>query len=772
MDEPSVLDYLKSLIDPRRERIRIPPAEEQDGAGPEPLALGGTAPEVEADREPVARPGVEAAPPEVVMTTETPAPVPVERAAPPPDQPPQAGRWPWRAIAALVLSLAAQLALEPPAREPARGVVLYVLAAAAAVWGLLAGEWRPAPLPRVRQHVDSFSIRRNALLTAAVLTLLAFFALGGNRFTAFNVLVWGLAIGYTVAGFWLPGKRARLWWLQVRAFLRRPRLDVRLTSQSLLVLAAVALVLFFRFYRLEQVPPEMFSDHAEKLQDVLDVLTGQTRIFFPRNTGREAFQMYLTAFTARYLGFGLTFMALKMGTALAGLFTFPFIYLLGAELANRRVGLLAVVLAGISYWLNVITRVALRFSLYSLFAAPTLYFLARGLRRQNRNDFIWAGFFLGLGLHGYSPFRLVPFMVVILVGLYLLHRRTARHIQQTFWNLSIVVVVSFVVFLPLLRFVLESPQNREIFTYRSLTRLGTVERDYPAPVGEVFLDNLWRGVTMFAWDNGVTWVHSVPSRPALEVVSAALFHLGVVLLAVRYVRRRQWEDAFLLLSVVLLIMPSVLSLAFPAENPSLNRTAGAVVPVFLIAAVALDAVMNAFERGLGGRRGRQAGWGVAVLLLVWSSFNNYDLIFNRYFRQFQAGAWNTTELGAVIRGFADSVGSEDTAWVIPWPHWVDTRLVGINAGVPVKDYAIPRERLYETVEVPGVKLFLFKPEDLETLQVLNTLYPNGVLSTYTSKVPTKDFMLYLVISDSPPPSPTESPNLPERSPVPGEAPYP
>ena len=91
----------------------------------------------------------------------------------------------------------------------------------------------------------------------------------------------------------------------------------------------------------------MVSDHAEKLLDVWDVLHGQTSIFFPRNTGREAIQMYLTAGIIQLFHTGYTFLSLKIGTILAGLLTLPFIYLLGKELANRRVGLLALLFAGI-----------------------------------------------------------------------------------------------------------------------------------------------------------------------------------------------------------------------------------------------------------------------------------------------------------------------------------------------------------------------------------------------------------------------------------------
>ena len=71
-------------------------------------------------------------------------------------------------------------------------------------------------------------------------------------------------------------------------------------------------------------------------------------------------------------------------------------------------GLFALLFAGIGYWPNVISRVGLRFPLYPLFVAPTLYYLLRGLRTRNRNDFILSGLFLGLGLHGYSPIRILP----------------------------------------------------------------------------------------------------------------------------------------------------------------------------------------------------------------------------------------------------------------------------------------------------------------------------------------------------------------------------
>ena len=316
----------------------------------------------------------------------------------------------------------AQTALEPPGREVSTGVLFYLLGIALGAWAMFTGEFRMLLPDRAvpGQPADLLQVRRKWLWAALPVLLIAFVFLGGNQFNFFNLTLWLGGLGLLVQALWVSRSkdpdRQKLW---INRLL--PPYDFQLKWIHFAFLATASIVLFFRFYHLAEVPSQMFSDHAEKLQDVQDVLNGETRIFFPRNTGREFVQMYLTAFTAKYLGFDLTFMALKMGTALAGLVTLPYIYLLGKELGSRRVGWIATVLAGMSYWLNVVTRVALRFSLYPLFAAPVLYYVVRGLRRKNRNDFILGGIFLGLGLHGYSPFRFVPILVVLIILLYMLH---------------------------------------------------------------------------------------------------------------------------------------------------------------------------------------------------------------------------------------------------------------------------------------------------------------------------------------------------------------
>ena len=117
--------------------------------------------------------------------------------------------------------------------------------------------------------------------------------------------------------------------------------------------------------------------------------------------------------------------------------------------------------------------------MYAVFVAPMLFYLIRGLRTRNRNDFLLSGLFLGLGLHGYSPFRIVPLLVVAAFVIYMIHIRSKESRQQAFWWFSIIVVTSLLVFLPLLRYWLAHP---DIFGYRAMTRLTSTEAVLTAPV--------------------------------------------------------------------------------------------------------------------------------------------------------------------------------------------------------------------------------------------------------------------------------------------------
>jgi len=740
-NEPSVLDYVKSLFrSGNGERIQSPFEEKipvDEDVQERQSLITGTALSQSVDDVQLEPSFYESAATDLKPVTEAAPELPLTP-------------FPWRSVLALLLALIAQRTFEPPQTGAELGLGLYIGAFSLLGWALYRGEWTLPSLPPTSERTDPLTYRGLPLILSLALGLLGFWMFKGNLFTKLNVTIWILAIVSLLWTFWLNKNTLRSPFGNLTSFFQRNIWTISISRWAILLIAATALVFFFRFYQTASVPPEPFSDQAEKIFDVYDVSQGQTHIFFTRNTGREGFQMYWTLLIARLFGTGLSFLSLKLGTAILGFLTLPFMYLLGKEIGGPRVGLLAFILVGIGYWPNVISRVGLRFPLYPLFVAPTLFYLIRGLRTRNRNDFLLSGLFLGIGLHGYSPMRIVPLVVIVAFVLYWLHslRSQSQDARKDLpvW-LVMVGLVSMFVFLPLLRYWLDNPAE---FGFRAFTRLGGVEQPLPGPAYQIFFSNLWNALRMFNYDDGEIWVHSVTHRPALDIVSAALFLIGVVLVFVRYIRKRHWLDLFLLVSIPLLLMPSILSLAFPGENPALNRAGGAYVPAFVIAAMALDGFLTSFGRG---RARSVLVWILAGILLYFSASQNYDLVFNQYYTSFRQGSWNTSDMGRVIKEFEQIHGAQsvDNIWVVPFPHWVDTRLPAVWAGIPNRDMAMWREDLPGTVEFTGPKLFMVKadldrPEgnDQEALDVLESLYPNGQLRMFDSDVPGHDFWIFTV----------------------------
>jgi hypothetical protein len=147
---------------------------------------------------------------------------------------------------------------------------------------------------------------------------------------------------------------------------------------------------------------------------------------------------------------------------------------------------------------------------------------------------------------------------------------------------------------------------------------------------------------------------------------------------------------------------------------------------------------------MNGRPGRWLAYGLAGFLFLWSASQNFDLQFNQFYRQYAQSAWNTSEMGAAIRDFDNTIGDGENAYTVAFPHWVDTRLVGMQAGYPTRDTAISLDQLDSLQDQTQPLLFLVKNDDTEALQTLNQRFPQGWVQEYQSSHPDKNFWMYFV----------------------------
>jgi drug/metabolite transporter superfamily protein YnfA len=624
---------------------------------------------------------------------------------------------------ALLMALIGQYFLEPANRKVAFGILGYGASAIFLLSFFLLNRAHGPKAKEIGWQVTQ-EVRIQFLIPATVFLAAAFWFFQDNRFTLLNVSLWTIGLVLFVLAVWEK---------QGEHHSRQKTID----SYTVLVVLVVVISIFFRVYDLNEVPSEMYSDHAEKLLDVADVLDGTTPIFFVRNTGREALQFYLTAAIIRLFHTGISFLSLKLGTVLAGLLTLPFIYLIGKELGGKWTGLAALFLAGMAYWPNVISRVALRYAFYPLFTAATFYYLIKGLRTRRRNDFLLAGLLLGLGLHGYSSTRFLPIVVTVVCFIFFLKLKTKEEKSQLVWMYLLVALAAFFVFLPLFRYLIENPG---MFSYRASSRLLPVDQDYPGNPLLIFCSNFWNAITMFFNNNGVIWVHSIPNRPALDVVSAALYFIGTGYAVFESIREKNWLTTAILTSIPLLLMPSILSLVYPGENPCLNRTGGAYVLVFVLAGYGWVKIVEHYLGDRPQKMRKHLMIGMCFAFVLGCAVQNYDLVFNQYREEYDLNAWNTSELAAEIQRFHQEGGDMQNAFVVSYPYWVDTRLVGINAVLPRKDYALWPEDFGNVAQEAGSYLFILKPEDVGNVAALQSLFPNNTLYTYISEISGKNFI--------------------------------
>ncbi len=606
-----------------------------------------------------------------------------------------------------------------------------------------------------------------------------------NQFTFIGFWSWMASVALWVsavapAGWSIP---AAWGWLREQV----ARINVRQNWVLWLLVLITLLGAVFRMSDAAGTPPEMTSDHVEKILDSQRVLDGNHQVFFPNNGGREAFQMYAMALFSQIPGMGMDFTTLKLLTAVEGLVAVVLIYWLGRtvigtedERLARIVGLIFAALVAVSYWHTALSRLGLRIVLTTVVTTLLLIYLARAMRDNQRGDYIKAGLVLGFGLYTYQAVRMLPVVIIVGVALIFIFKvRSWRRAGSTLMNFLVLVLVAFVVFVPLFSYSLQYPQD---FWRRTSGRLvgddaiqeeqedGSITlKDVTIPEQiqlfvdsfvehwPVLQDNIRNALLMFNWKGDVAWINAAPNRPAMDVFTGALFVVGLAAWLARMIRRRDVFDWSVPLILFIMLLPSALSVAFPVENPSHTRTSGALPTAYLIAALPLGLIVFSMGRVMR----RQTALVVSGVLVSFIILGAYNLNSRIYFNDYRASYLNSSlpysEAGAILRGFAESDGSYGNAFMIGYPFWWDHRAVGIEAGRTdwpngivsrdsIQGFLGEASRRTDQYRLDPERdlLFFYASEDTETEALLQRMFPAGYATLRESYQEGDDYKIFRV----------------------------
>jgi 4-amino-4-deoxy-L-arabinose transferase-like glycosyltransferase len=662
-------------------------------------------------------------------------------------------------IASVMIGIGAQFILSSGATGPA--IMAYAVACCFAVAGVLPHRMKPwAVVQLTSGHV---SLWRFALaLFALILGAGAFALSGGNLYRIEGVVLWLASI--------------LCWWVACMHIAGAPSLALpepiipqpgdssedaaiqpgqsspavlsRLAPAILLV-GILALGLAFRYYDLYQNPLDMNSDQAEKLLDVGDVLNGVPHIFFERNTGREPWQFYWTVLLIKLFNLRPDFMALKLGTSFIGWLMLPAIYLLAREMFDKRTALIATLFAAVASWGVITARYGLRYPLAPCAVAWTMYFLVRGLRRNERNTMLAAGVCIGIGLQGYTAYRfmvvVVPLTVLAWMAWTWLHKQ-ATLARASFMNALLAMVIAILVMMPLLRYATEHP---DMLFYRAATRLSSEEQPIPGDPVTIFIDNVKNVLLMFNLTHDEVWVANLPDRPAMDNLLGGLLIIGTAGALALSIKQHSLWPALILGSGILMLIPSALSIAFPRENPSVVRTGGAMPMLMIVCAIVPGNLLSSqrFAADAPHRLLKYLTMLATGLLCVAVILVNYQRVFVDYPAQYCPRAQNASDIAREMDVWVAQGHSRSNAWLVGYPYWVDTRAVGVFIG----DITFPNA-VGAAVNLPDASSvdlhgqpgwFALNEEDAASLQSLKRKYLPGQARLVTgSQCAEKHFIVF------------------------------
>jgi hypothetical protein len=652
-----------------------------------------------------------------------------------------------RLLAACGLALLAQYMLT---QEYVWGAVLFFIGAAA----LVMVDVPPVPLLRARlptlrtPRLLPADWRYLAMAAAVAMSIGAFYTNINNRYTPLGVTLWlGSLVCWWVA---FADMRPGQWWTTPRRAAQQAWRRVRGAPIIIALLLGLLLIgAAFRFALLDVNPYDMNSDQVEKLLDVRDVLSGDPYVFFERNTGREPWQFYWTAALVQMFDLPLSFLTLKIGTALIGFLMLPAVFLIAYEVFGTRTALLALLFAAVTFWAVIPARFGLRYPLAPCAVAWTVAFLITGLKHGNRNAMLGAGLWAGIGMQGYTAYRLMVIVVPLIVAawaIWLLVQRERGRVLRAVQDGFIALGFTVLTMVPLLRYGLENP---EMLMHRAATRLTDAERSIEGDTFMILLDNIRRVLLSFHYVDDLVWVVSVPGEMMLDKVLGALLVVGIAGVVLLSVRRRDPWPLIVLGAGILMLMSSALSIAFPGENPSTVRTGGAIPMLIIVCAVVPGMLLDTLRHVTRPVLQTVTLSGVAALC-VGAVYLNYDQVFRAYPESYCPRVSNARDMAAVAEEHLRAGYPPENLWLVANPDFwfVDKRAVGIWLGSFEIPHVVIGAEEAETIDLHGEPgTFLLSAEDPATLALLRDEYPSGEAfffgASQCPEVDSKHFVMYM-----------------------------
>jgi 4-amino-4-deoxy-L-arabinose transferase-like glycosyltransferase len=281
---------------------------------------------------------------------------------------------------------------------------------------------------------------------------------------------------------------------------------------------------FFRFYHFESAPPGLYVDEAINGNYAVEAAeTNHFQVVYFKQDGREGLYSSILAVIFKVFPIYEPWI-IRLPAHLAGILTVWGLYLLGAELFDQEIGLLAAFLLSTSVWHIIFSRIGFRAILSPLFLVWALWLLVRSFPfrdhnpgspvRQSTITVVLAGIVYGLGFYTYIAYRITPILLLLFIPFF-------KRIPHFWRNACLFILTVLAVCTPIAIYFAQHPSE---FVEHSAT-LSVVQRSaHPA---YEFAYNMLKQFLMFTFHGDRDWRHNFGGESELFRPVGGLFLLGI-----------------------------------------------------------------------------------------------------------------------------------------------------------------------------------------------------------------------------------------------------
>lgn len=463
-------------------------------------------------------------------------------------------------------------------------------------------------------------------------------------------------------------------------------------SNFFLLFLILVLALFFRCFKLNEIPPGLYPDVAMYANDALDSLQNkQFRVFYPENNGREGFWMWVLA--CLFYFFGVSLFTIKLASVICGLLTVLGVYFLANELfQNKKISFLSSFFLAISFWHTNLSRIGFRVITYPLLTVFAFYFLVRALKKLKLSNFFFAGIIFGLSFYTYTSFRM---QILVLPFLFFPFFIETKEKKKILFGIFVFLISVFLVALPLGIYFLKNPQY-------FFARMKPISIFY----GENKILNFFRSfilhLAMFNFYGDPNLRHNIPQKPYLSPLEGVVFLIGFSLLMISIVKRNQnfKESLFLISFWFVGLLPGILT---KEGIPHGLRAFGAVIPSTIFSANGTVFVWEKIKKYKFSK----------VIVIIYLMF----LIFSYYQRYFVVWAKNPDLKNAFSQDLVE-IGKFLNALPENYEKYIIVNLSGVPVpfpnGIPMPAQTV---MFLERTKYKTTKSNYLLPEDLEKIKI-------------------------------------------------------